>query len=63
MQPDKKQSKIRSVGKDRQSALEERLAELERAGVLIKSAAPKQGLKPVARRPGALARFLADRGD
>ncbi len=63
MQRDKSQSKISSIKKHRQPTLEERLAGLEQAGVLVKSAAPKQPLKPVARRPGALARFLAERGN
>lgn len=43
-------------------ALEERVKELERSGVLIRSASPKRALKPIEKRPGALARFLAERG-
>ena len=43
-------------------AVDERLDELRRRGILVPSEAPGQALKPVARRPGALARFLAQRG-
>ena len=41
---------------------EERLSELERSGSLVRSSVPRQTLRPVARRPGALARLLAGRG-
>ena len=41
--------------------IEERLDELERRGVLVRSANPEQPITLVARRPGALKRFLADR--
>lgn len=43
-------------------AIDERLDELRRRGILVPSVAPRQTLKPVARRPGSLARFLAGRG-
>ena len=42
--------------------LEERLAELRAEGVLSGVADPREHLKPVAHVPGALARFLAERG-
>ena len=42
--------------------LEERLAELRAEGILSGDAGPREPLKPVAHRPGALARFLAERG-
>ena len=42
--------------------LEERLEELRAEGILSGSAGPRQHLKPVAHIPGALARFLAERG-
>ena len=42
---------------------EERLSELERSGSLVRSSVPRQTLRPVARRPGALARLLAGRGE
>ncbi|MCY3767583.1 MAG: hypothetical protein OXH06_19370 [Gemmatimonadetes bacterium] len=46
----------------KQQSIEERLDDLRRRGILVPSEAPRQALKPVARRPGALARFLAQRG-
>ena len=39
----------------------ERLDELERRGVLVRLQAPPKPLAPVARRAGALNRFLAER--
>lgn len=44
-----------------ETAIEARLRELERRGALVRSTAAEGGLRPVARRPGALRRFLADR--
>ena len=41
-------------------ALEQRLGDLERQGVLLRSRA-RHALQPVERREGALARFLAER--
>lgn len=38
-----------------------RLAELERLGVLVRPPAPRKPPVAVARRPGALKRFLAER--
>ena len=43
------------------STIEKRLDELERRGVLVRSTAPEQPITRVARRPGAVKRFLADR--
>ena len=40
----------------------ERLDNLERRGVLVRPEVPRERLKPVACREGALERFLADRG-
>ena len=56
-------AEIRSIKRNLQPTLEERLADLERSGILICSEKPKQKLKPVGRRPGALARFIAERGE
>ena len=39
-----------------------RLDNLERRGVSVRPEVPREPLKPVARREGALERFLADRG-
>ncbi len=41
--------------------IEQRLDELERRGVLVRSDEPRQLLRAVERRPGALDRFLAER--
>ena len=43
------------------TSLEERMAELERKGVLIPARGPKSGFKPSGHRPGALQRFLDER--
>ncbi len=47
---------------DKRATIEERLQALERKGVLL-PASGERHFEPVARRPGALARFLADRGE
>ena len=54
-------AEIRPVERGRDGTLEDRLEELRRTGCLVPAANPKQLLRPVARRPGALARFLAER--
>ena len=43
--------------------VERRLAQLAERGVLLRPEVGRGRLKPVARVPGALARFLADRGE
>ena len=43
------------------SRLADRIAELTEAGVLTKAGDPAAALQPLAERPGALERFLADR--
>ena len=43
------------------TSLDERMAELERQGVLIRSRGTRRGFKPIAHRPGALKRFLEER--
>lgn len=53
-------AEIRPIEQDR--TLEERLDDLERRGMLVRQAG-KRKLRPVAKRPGALRRFLEDRGD
>ena len=42
-------------------ALNQRLAELRAQGIISGGEGPRDSLKPVAHRPGALARFLAER--
>ena len=56
-------AEIRGIQRHRQQTIEERLDDLQRRGVLVRSGAPRLAFQPVARRPGALARFLAERGD
>ena len=41
--------------------LQQRLAELRRQGILIASYGPCKPIRPVARVPGGLARFLTER--
>ena len=43
------------------ATIEARLADLERRGVLTRPTQPRLRLKPVAHRPEALQRFLAER--
>ena len=52
----------RRIRHHKQQSIEERLDDLRRRGILVPSETPRQALTPVARRPGALARFLAQRG-
>ena len=56
-------AEIRQIRRHQEQTIEERLDELRRRGVLAQSGTPGQKFKPVARRPGALARFLAERGE
>ena len=44
-------------------ALDRQLAELRAKGIISGGEGPRGSLKPVAYCPGALARFLAERGD
>ena len=43
-------------------SVEARLAELERRGELVRAKGPRKPLRPIATIPGALERFLAERG-
>ena len=43
------------------TTIEERLDELERRGVIVRSSEPRGPLTSVAKRPGALKRFLSER--
>ena len=56
-------AEIRGIRRHRQQTIEERLDDLQRRGVLVRSGPPAPTPQPVARRPGALARFLAERGE
>ncbi len=55
-------AEIRPI-KPRAETIEERLEALEMSGALISPEDPRVMLGPIARRPGALARFLEDRGE
>ncbi|MDE0167792.1 MAG: type II toxin-antitoxin system prevent-host-death family antitoxin [Bryobacterales bacterium] len=56
-------AEILSIERQRKLTLEERLNDLERSGSLVRPAIPRRTFQPVERRPGALARFLAERGE
>ena len=56
-------AEIHSVSPREGPTLDERLQDLERRGALIRSAIARRTLGPVARRPGALSRLLAERGE
>ena len=45
------------------TTIDRRLEDLERRGALVGSRRARRPLKPVANRPGALKRFLAERED
>lgn len=44
------------------SSIEEKLQALERRGIVVRSGKPWKPIEPVATKPGALKRFLAERG-
>ena len=54
-------AEIRPIERGQETTLDERLEDLRRTGCLVPPKNPGQPLRPVARRPGALARFLAER--
>lgn len=54
-------AEISPIARQAEPSLDQRLRDLERRGALIPSRANRQTLEPVVRRPGALARFLAER--
>ena len=56
-------AEIRSIQRRQTPTLDERLDDLERNGSLVRSAIPRRTFRPVERRPGALSRFLAERGE
>ena len=55
-------AEIRSIRRN-PSTVEEQLEDLERRGILVRPAGPRQPLKVGTRRPGALKRFLAERDE
>ena len=56
-------AEIRAIPQRQKPPLDERLKDLERSGSLVRSAIPRRTFRPVERRPGALSRFLAERGE
>ncbi len=56
-------AEIRPIGRRQAPTLEERLDDLERSAALVRPALPKRTFRPAGRRPGGLARFLAERGE
>ena len=55
-------AEIRSI-QQQELTLDERLKDLERSGSLVPSTIPRRTFQPVERRPGALSRFLTERGE
>ena len=56
-------AEIRSIRRRLKPTLDERLKDLEHSGSLVRSAIPRRTFRAVERRPGALSRFLAERGE
>ena len=56
-------AEIHAIRRRRTPTLDERLHDLERSGALVHSAIPRRTFRAVERRPGALSRFLAERGE
>ena len=55
-------AEIRTIQPE-QKTIDQRLDDLERRGVLVRSGRARKPLAPVANRPGALKRFLDERGE
>ena len=56
-------AEIRAIRRPETPALGDRLTDLERGGALLPSGTPRQEFRMAARRPGALERFLTERGE
>ena len=56
-------AEIHAIQRRPAPTLEHRLEDLERGGALVRPARARQRFRAVARRPGALARFLSERGE
>ena len=54
-------AETRSIKPNQRPAVEQRLAELESGGALVRAKGMEQTMQPVASRPDALARFIAER--
>jgi prevent-host-death family protein len=55
-------AEVRAIGRSPRT-LEERLQDLEARGTIVRSAGRRGTLRPSARRPGALKRFLRERAE
>ena len=56
-------AEIRGIQRQRQQTIEERLDDLQRRGILVRSGAPGRRFSQWRVGRGALARFLAERGE
>lgn len=56
-------AEIRAIRRSETPTLGDRLTDLERGGALVPSGMPRQEFRMAARRPGALERFLSERGE
>ncbi len=56
-------AEIRAIEPSETPTLADRIDLLERRGALVRSVWPRRDFKKVADKPGALARFLAERGE
>lgn len=56
-------AEIRAIRQFETPTLDERLDHLERRGALVRPASSRSDFRMVADRPGALGRFLAERGE
>lgn len=56
-------AEIRAIRRSETPTLDDRLTDLERNGALVPSSVPRPEFRMAARRPGALERFLTERGE
>lgn len=56
-------AEIRPIRQSETPTLDDRLTDLERNGALVPSGAARQEFRTAAHRPGALERFLTERGE
>ena len=55
-------AEIRAV-RESPETIDARLDDLQRQGILVSTGEPRRSIRPVKRSPGALKRFLAERGE
>ena len=56
-------AEIHSIERRPEPTIEDRLKDLERCGALVRPMIPRKTFRPIEHRPGALSRFLAERGE